>query len=142
MILHIFVIIEKRIKIVMYLNKEKIFELLIHVLIINFDDHLRILKSFLYFQQIKGQRQPTVINNDIFKDLECVNSCIFNQISVFELKCYHVLGSTISTCWAPSRDVKKIHHFFTTPYVQSFTRYMSRLLFKSKLRSAGEESDL
>lgn len=62
----------------MYLNKEKIFELLIHVLIINFDDHLRIFKSFLYFQQTKGQRQPTVINNNIFKDLECVNSCIFN----------------------------------------------------------------
>lgn len=36
----------------MYLNKEKIFELLIYVLITNFDDLLRILKSFLYFQQI------------------------------------------------------------------------------------------
>lgn len=52
----------------MYLNKEKIFELLIHVLIINFDDHLMIFKSFLYFQQTKGQRQPTVINNNISKD--------------------------------------------------------------------------
>lgn len=36
----------------MYLNKEKIFELLIYVLITNFDDLLKILKSFLYFQQI------------------------------------------------------------------------------------------
>lgn len=44
MIIYIFVIIEKRIKIVMYFNKENIFELLIYVLIINFDDYLRIFK--------------------------------------------------------------------------------------------------
>lgn len=33
----------------MYFNKEKIFELLIYVLIINFDDYLMIFKFFLYF---------------------------------------------------------------------------------------------